>query len=228
VKKNIIIILKIFLIILASLSLAKGIYNSYLYSHDFQYSPTVMAWSGQNHYQYMLDGGALMLSQNGEYGQALHIIFYPFTLLSWDKAKILWMFINVILAFFLPIFLSKKISLDNEKIFYLLAIFLAGTPSRNVIGNGQLSLVMMSFLILPFFYQRTFQIILSGIVYLKYNIGYMLFLYFLSKKEIKNIFNSSIIFILGWLIYCFITNSNLVTNFAEPLRLTFHLKQPVN
>lgn len=221
---------KFILIILSILSLGRGIFNAYLHSHDFQYSPAVMAWSGINHYQYVLNGGRemandiLMLSQNGEYGQGLFILFYPFTLLSWDFAKFTMMIINVFLSIFLPIFLSKKFNLSREKTFLLLTLFLISTPCRNVIGNGQISFIMLFFISLPFFYKQITHIILSGVVYLKYNIGYLLFLYFLSKKEIKNTLYSSIIFIFGWLIYCFITNSNLLINLIEPLKVTFYIK----
>lgn len=223
-KKNFHNLIKFFLLILAFISLFKGIYNAYIGSIDFHYSPAVMAWGGKNHYEFMLNGGALMLSQNGEYGQGIYILFYPFTLMSWTQAKIVWMLINVFLAFFLPIFFSRKFNLNKEMTFLVILIFIAGTPSRNVIGNGQLSLVMMTFLIIPFFYKKLFQIILSGLVYLKYNMGYILFLYFISKKEIKNLIYSSTIFIFGWLIYCYITDTNLIINFFEPLKLTLYLK----
>ena len=223
-KKNLYILIKYFLLIFAFISLFKGIYNAYILSIDFHYSPAVMAWSGKNHYEFMLNGGALMLSQNGEYGQGIYILFYPFTLMSWTEAKVVWMLINVSLSFFLPIFFSRKFNLNKEMTILVILIFIAGTPSRNVIGNGQLSLVMMTFLIIPFFYNKLFKIILSGIVYLKYNMGYILFLYFISKKEIKNLIYSSIIFILGWLIYCYITDSNLIVNFFQPLKLTLYLK----
>ena len=223
-KKNLYSLIKFFLLIFALVSLFRGIYNAYVGSIDFHYSPAVMAWSGINHYEFMLNGGALMLSQNGEYGQGIYILLYPFTLMSWTQAKVMWMLINVFLAFFLPIFLSRKFNLNKEMTFLVVLLFIAGTPSRNVIGNGQLSLVMMTFLIIPFFYKKLFQIILSGIVYLKYNMGYILFLYFISKKEIKNLFFSSIIFILGWLIYCYVTDSNLIVNFFQPLKLTLYLK----
>lgn len=223
-KKNLYTLIKFFLFIFAFVSLLRGIYNAYIGSIDFHYSPAVMAWSGKNHYEFMLNGGALMLSQNGEYGQGIYVLFYPFTLMSWTQAKVVWMLINVSLAFFLPFFLSRKFKLNKEMTFLVILLFIAGTPSRNVIGNGQLSLVMMSFLIIPFFYKRLFQIILSGIVYLKYNMGYILFLYFISKKDIKKLIFSSIIFILGWLIYCYITDSNLIVNFFQPLELTLYLK----
>ena len=223
-KKNLYTLIKFFLIIFAFVSLFRGVYNAYIGSINFHYSPAVMAWSGENHYEFMLNGGALMLSQNGEYGQGIYILFYPFTLMSWTQAKVVWMLINISLAFFLPIFFSRKFNLNKEMTLLVILIFIAGTPSRNVIGNGQLSLVMMTFLIIPFFYKKFFQLVLSGIVYLKYNMGYILFLYFISKKEIKNLIYSSIIFILGWIIYCYITDTNLIINFFQPLKLTLYLK----
>ena len=83
------------LFLIALVSLLRGIYNAYLRSHDFNYSPAVMAWEGKNHYLFMLEGGDFMLSQNGEYLQALYILYYPFTLLSWEFAKILWIIIQI-------------------------------------------------------------------------------------------------------------------------------------
>ena len=246
-NKNFILFLKFLLIILSVISLGRGIFNASVNSQDFNYSPAVMTWNGINHYQYLLNKDPpiitedrhilnegeesasyiLMKSQYGEYGQGLFILLYPFTLMTWSYAKLAWMSINVFLAFFLPIFLSKKFNLDKEKTFFLITLFLVSTPCRNVIGVGQLSFMIMFFLILPFFYTRIFYIIFSGFVYLKYSIGYLLFLYFLSKKEIKNILYSSLIFIFGWLIYSFVTNSNLIINLIEPLRVTLYIKTTI-
>ena len=224
-NKNFILFLKFLLIILASSSLYKGIMNSILIGHDFDYRGAILMWDGINHYQYMMKGNEITEIQNGYYGQGFFVLLYPFTLLTLDYAKIIWTLINVLLSFILPIFLSKKFNLDNEKTFYLLVIFLASTPCRVAIGNGQFSLIIMTFLLLPFFYKKSFYVILSGIAYLKYNIGYLLFLYFLSQKQIKNVFFSLIIFILGWFFYCFITNSNLLINLLEPVKLALYIKQ---
>ena len=82
-----------------------------------------MAWEGKNHYLFMLEGGDFMLSQNGEYLQALYILYYPFTLLSWEYAKISWMTINTLLAFFLPIFIGRKFELKNYTLLILVCLF---------------------------------------------------------------------------------------------------------
>ena len=100
-KKNYKSLFLFFLILIASVSLLRGIYNADIHSNDFNYSPAVMAWEGKNHYLFMLEGGSFMKSQNGEYLQALYILYYPFTLLPWGYAKLLWMIINVSLVFFL-------------------------------------------------------------------------------------------------------------------------------
>ena len=65
---------------------------------------------------------------------------------------------------------------------------------------------------------------MSGISYVKYNIGYLLFLYFLSRKEFKKLAYSLIIIFFGWVIYCYITNTNLIDNLFQPLQLALHLK----
>ncbi len=213
-----------FLFLIASISLLKGIYNANIHSNDFNYSPAVMVWEGNNHYDHRLNGGTFMQSQNGEYLQALYILYYPFTVIPWEYAKILWMIINVFLAIFLPFFIGKKFELQKDTLAVLICLFIAGTPSRNVIGNGQLGLVIMFFLFIPFYFKNFFYILLSGISYLKYNIGYLLFLYFLSNKEIKKLIISLIIVFIGWISYCHITNTNLIDNLFQPLQLALHLK----
>ena len=182
IYKNIFLFL---LFLIALVSLSRGIYNGYLSSHDFNYAPALMAWEGKNHYLFMLGGGDFMWSQNGEYLQALYILYYPFTLLSWEFAKILWIIINIFFVFFLPIFIGKKFGLQKYMLLVLVCLFLAGTPSRNVIGNGQLGLVIMSFLIIPFYFKSFFYILLVEFLILNTTLG-ILFLYFLSKKNLKN------------------------------------------
>jgi len=223
-NKNFILFFKFLLIILALSSIIKGIMNAVFIGHDFDYRGAVLMWEGINHYQYMMKGNEIMEIQNGYYGQGFFVLLYPLTLIPLDYSKLVWTLINVFLSFFLPIFLSKKLNLDHEKTFYLLVLFIASTPCRVVIGNGQFSLIVMSFLFLPFFYKKSFYIILSGIAYLKYNIGYLLLLYFLSNRQIKNVFFSLIIFTLSWFFYSFITNSNLFINLLEPLKLALYIK----
>ena len=135
-KKNYKIIFLFLLFLIALLSLSKGIHNAYLSSQDFNYSPAVMAWGGKNHYLFMLEGGDLMLNQNGEYLQALYILYYPFTLLSWEYAKLSRMIINILLVFLLPIFIGKKFGLHKYTLLILVFLFLAGSSVFTTGGHN--------------------------------------------------------------------------------------------
>ena len=226
-KYKLIIILILGLI--SSISTTKAFLDSQNLSFDFHFSPTKLVAEGINHYQYILDGkhdhgpdDKLMYDQNGNYAQGLFIILIPFTWLGWEDAKLVWSIINIALALIIPLVLCKKFKLDNFKTFLVLSIFLSSTIFRIHIGYGQHTLILLIFLILPFLNKNFFNIALSGIVYFKYNIGYGLFLYFLSLKRFKYIFLSSFPLIFGWLSYCYITNTNLLTNILEPLRVIMY------
>ena len=232
-KYKLIIILILGLI--SSISTTKAFLDSQNLSFDFHFSPTKLVAEGINHYQYILDGkhdhgpdDKLMYDQNGNYAQGLFIILIPFTWLGWEDAKLVWSIINIALALIIPLVLCKKFKLDNFKTFLVLSIFLSSTIFRIHIGYGQHTLILLIFLILPFLNKKFFSIALSGIVYFKYNIGYGLFLYFLSLKRFKYIFLSSFPLIFGWLSYCYITNTNLLTNILEPLRVIMYWNSEAN
>ena len=221
----------ILLTILSILSLSSGIYKSQKLSHDFLYSPSVLVWEGENHYRYILEEDQtqkkdekFLYYQRSGYGQALYIIYYPFTKLSWENAKLLWMFINLSLAFFIPILLSRNQLLKNHEIFICVTLFLIGTPVRHVLNMGQQSLFIFFFLILPFLNQRKVSLFLGGISLVKYSIGYGLFLFILTQKNLLKIFLVSLISLTRWLTYCFLTKTNLLINILEPLQTTLHLQ----
>ena len=76
-------------------TISKGLKNSM----DFQWHPSKLFWEGINHYKYFLEGGKMFMAQGGQYGHALQIILYPFTLVEWHTAKASWVVINVLLSF---------------------------------------------------------------------------------------------------------------------------------
>ncbi len=221
--------------LISFISITKSFLDAQNLSFDFHFSPTKLVADGVNHYQYILDGkhdhgpdDKLMYDQNGNYAQGLFVILIPFTWFSWDEAKLIWSIINIALAFIIPLILCKKFGLDNFKTFLILSIFLCSTIFRIHIGYGQQTLILLIFLILPFLRKNFSNIALSGIAYFKYNIGYGLFLYFLSLKNLKYISLSLLPLIFGWLSYCYITNTNLITNILEPLRVILYWNSEEN
>lgn len=219
-----------FLIILVVL-LGSSLFSSYFQvvkdvvstsgHHDFQWSPAKLVFEKVNHYQYMLDGNTekIMMSQYGEYLHGLYILFYPFTLMEWSYAKISWMITNMILLFLIPIMLCKKFSLSLEKTILIVFFFSFCIVSKVQIITGQQTLLILFFFVLPFIKETKINIILSGISYFKYTIGYAIFFIFLSSKKFKFLFLSIVPSILGWLLYSLVTDSSLLLTMFQPFEL---------
>ena len=220
------IFLIFFLTLLSIISVGNAFYQAQLISFDFHFSPTKLVADGINHYEYILDGNhddgpddKIMYDQNGVYAQGLFVMLIPFTYLGWENAKLVWSILNITIALFIPLLLCKKFHISKFQTFLIVNLFLISTVFRIHIGYGQQTLLTLIFLILPFVSSSKLSIIFSGISFFKFNIGYVLFLYFLSLKKFKNIIFSAIPCIIGWLIYCFLTDTNLIKNLFQPLQL---------
>ena len=197
---------------------------------DFQWSPAKLVWEGVNHYQYMMNGNIdnkIILTQNGEYHQGLYILFYPFTLLQWEYAKILWTLINIFLLIIIPLSLCKKFGLTKEKTLFAIVCILIMISSKQNLGLGQQNLFIMLFLILPFISEKKLSYMLSGISYFKYNTGYALFLLIISERKYKILILSLMPAFFGWIIYCYVTKSNYIDNIFEPLKLVLYLESTI-
>jgi hypothetical protein len=222
----------IFFFVLFSLALISVIHSfneSQKYSYDFHYYPTKLVSEGINHYQYVLDGkhdrgpaDRMLYSQDGIYGHGLFIALLPLTLLDWDTAKTVWAFLNILFCFFILFFLRKKFRLPKNIFIVSACLFLMSTPLRINIGYGQQTLFTFLFFLLPFVFRGKISIILSGLSYFKYNIGYVLFIYIFFQKNINKVLISLIPCIIGWLSYAYITNTSALKNLFEPFLVLGH------
>ncbi len=190
-------------------------------SLDFQWSPSKLVANGINHYQYMLDGNRekIIGSQFGEYLHGTYILYYPLTLLSWHHAKIAWLIINIFLVILIPYLICKKFLSDNYKTILIIFFFAVCNVTKVNLIIGQYSLFIMFFLCLPYLYKSNLTLILSGISYFKYSIGYVLFLNFLITKNIKKIIFPFIPVLIGIIIYSFLTDTNIFATFFQPIEL---------
>jgi len=155
--------------------------------------------------------------EGGEYSHLFYIIFYPFSFTTFDNTKIIWSFINILLAIFIPYFIGRSLKLSSIEIFISITFFFISFPVRSTISLGQNSLFILLFFSLPFIINNKLTAAISGISYSKYSFGYVLFLYYINKK--KYLFFSLIPSVIGWLIYALITNSNLIVNLFEPIEV---------
>jgi len=228
-NKKIKILFFTIVIILALISVIHSFNQSQKFSYDFHYYPSKLVSEGINHYQYVLDGkhdrgpaDRMLYSQDGIYAHGLFILLLPFTLLEWDIAKTIWAFLNISFCSIILFFFYRGFSIPRNIFILSACLFLMSTPLRINIGYGQQTLLTFLFFILPFVFKNKISILFSGISYFKYNIGYVLFIYFFSLKNINKILISSIPCIFGWLLYSFITNTNIIQNLFEPILVLNH------
>ena len=220
IKKNQKILLY-FLVIISIFSFIDTVSKGLVNGCDFQWQPAVLFWEGVNHYQkFIINGKGDFLCQNGEYAHLLHVLYYPFILFKWETARMVWLGVNIIFIFLIPILICKSFKLSKYKTILLLLIFITCYPSRMTLNYGQQSLFVMFFMMLPFIFFNRVSSIFSGLSYVKYSTGYIVFLNFLASKQYKYFILASIPYFVGWLIYFSVSSSDPLINFFEPIQLS--------
>jgi len=192
-------------------------------SADFLWQASKCTFDGINFYSSYLsrDGECPYFMNDGAaYAQGFYIILYPFTFFEWNVAKILWFLLNIILIVSTIIILCKKFELKSVETLLIIFVVLYSIIIRINFIMGQHTIFTLFFLTLPFVYKSRLFTILSGISYLKYNIGYVLFLLFFVSKEYKKIFLSLIPAISGLIIFCLLTETNIIESIFQPIELS--------
>ena len=211
-----------FLIIVSIASFVNTVSKGLVNGCDFQWQPAVLLWEGINHYEkFIINGKGDFLCQNGEYAHFFHVLLYPFTLFSWEIARAIWLIVNIIFIFLIPILICKAMGLSRYKTILLLLIFITCYPSRMTLNYGQQSLFVLFFMLLPFIFNNKSS---SFLLVFLYKIQYRLynFFEFSSPKQYKYFFP-----ILNTLsnrvdnLFLF-TNSDPITNFFEPIQLSLN------
>jgi len=200
-------------------------------SADFHLYPAKCLYNGINHYTSYLnrDGKCIFfMTQWGEYAQGFYVMLFPFTFLDWNSAKIIWFLLNLSFIFLITYFLCKKFQISKLYFYLLLVLIYSSLVTKATLAMGQQAIFILFFLCLPFVFKSKLANILSGVSYFKYSIGYVLFIFYLISKKYKRLTLSLMPCVIGWLIYCYITNSNLFYNLFQPIELTIKNASTIN
>ena len=100
----------------------------------------------------MLEGNRekIIGSQFGEYLHGLYILIYPFTLLTWENAKIAWFIFNFVIAVLIPLLICKKFKLQTSETILIIFFFLASNVTKAHMVIGKQSILILFFFCLPF------------------------------------------------------------------------------
>ena len=114
--------------------------------------------------------------------------------------------------------ICKKFKIETSKMILIIFFATCNVTKVNII-IGQYSLFILFFFCLPFLFKSKLALILSGISYFKYSLSYVLLLNFLATKNIKKIIYPLFPVIVGLVIYCILTKTNVFFSFFEPFQL---------
>ena len=207
----------------AFISVAQGLNNALLYSQDFQWSPSVLFWDGINPYNYYLNGNEdnrIILAQAPNYLHSTYIFLYPFTLLDWESAKVLWALSSLLFAVISVWFLCRYAGCTFYETLFVAFVFLCSTPLRNTIGNGQHStLVLLAFC--GFFLKRKALGDLSvGFGFFKYSFMPPFFLYLFFTRGFKAAVFLIVPSLIGWLVFSIYIGSTPHETLILPLKVS--------
>jgi hypothetical protein len=134
------------LTVLAALSVGVGLVNAAHRSQDFQWSGVhlllahVDAWA-----EYLRDDPQhrLMLQQIPNYLPVLYAVLWPLGLLPLGAASVVWALCNVGFAIGSTLLAGQRYRLRRSSLVAIVCLMLMTTATRNSIGNGQQSLLVL-------------------------------------------------------------------------------------
>jgi Glycosyltransferase family 87 len=141
------------LLLLGALALLRGL-NAALApngSQDFQWSAARAILQDRNPYREYLEYKAgqrdkpYILTQSPNYPASAYVFLLPFGLLSWPAAKVAWAAANVLFTGAILAGLQRLVPLpDTRRLVLAGALVLAATCHRNIVGNGQHTLLALA------------------------------------------------------------------------------------
>ncbi len=216
--------------LLALLSVADGIRNSILHSLDFQWSP---AWLLAQHvdpwavYLAGNSGHRILLNQVPNYLHELYVAMLPFGYLPLLPAKLLWAAINLALVLASCICVAKLYELDGQRGWLLTILVLTGTPFRVIIGNGQVTAVVLVTLALwALVASHAGRGMLLGLAWAKYSVPPVLAVFLLLRRRWRLLFCSALPPVAGFLFFYAWLRMPFWTLLTEPFRCAAHNVSP--
>jgi hypothetical protein len=208
----------------ALVSLAVGVGEGVHRGTDFQWSGARLVAEHQDPWKTFLSGDPkhqIILGQQPNYLPELFVLFLPLGLMPFSKAVIVWAVINVTLAILSARLVARIFNLDSRQSLTCSLLFLACTPLRVTIANGQQGILVLFFLTASVYCTTVaWQGIWLGLSYCKYSFAPVMVLSWLFDRRYVAILTSAIPPLLGMAIVYFLIGSSLLDITLGPLRVS--------
>ena len=173
-------------------------------SIDIQWFPAKLFWNGINPYYEHIQNKTMFLAQKPNYSHLLYIVLYPLAILDWEIVKVIWASGSII-TFILTLVIFNKSQISEPFLLFSTFFLLWGTPLANVISNGQITIYIMFFTSLAWYYKdKSFLIttISLAFVFTKYSFGLPILMGFFLAGYYSQVTYALLINIIAVIIFC--------------------------
>ncbi|HEX4021979.1 MAG TPA: glycosyltransferase family 87 protein [Acidobacteriaceae bacterium] len=216
--------------LLALVSVADGIRNSMLHSLDFQWSPARLLTRHIDPWAVYLAGDPqhrILLNQVPNYLHELYVLMLPFGYLPYTPAKLLWAAINLALVLLTCGCVVRLYELEGRKAWLFTVLVLTGTPFRVVLGNGQITALVLACLALWAVVDSSRgRGLLLGLAYTKYSVPPVLAVFLLLRRRWRVLFYSLLPPLVGFLFIDQWLNTPARVLLLEPFRASTNNVSP--
>ena len=196
------------LIVCAVISAGAGLSNALHHSQDFQWSGARVLLDRTDPWAEYLRGDPahrFVLCQVPNYLAILYILLAPLALLPIFSANLAWALINIVFAVVSAVLAGRFFGLSRRGLLVMACLTLMATPTRNAIGNGQQSLLVLFFWCLALLAPAVTpaRSLLAGISYLKFTFAPPMAMLLLLRAGLKGVLLSTLpacaAVVLAWL-----------------------------
>jgi hypothetical protein len=212
----------------------KGFLTAMVNSGDMQWFPAVLFWDGLNPYTEYLNRhhtveaalnweSVWMGSQKPNYSHLLYILLYPLTDISWEKVKIIWAILSMFsFSLILIFFYRNKITLAF--LLLITVLLLIGYPVSNIIGNGQITLIIALCVTVAWIYRKKYffvTMIALSIAFIKYSFGLPILFGFFVAGYYKEVIGAILVNLVAVVIYSLLFDIGIVESLLLPIKVAF-------
>lgn len=162
---------------------------------------------------------------------AMMLLLMPLALFSWPTAKLIFMFINIVLMLITAILVVRWLPFAGVQLprldgILIFLVYIDLSATRIAIENGQTTLLVFLLMLVAVLYaQRDWRIsgLALGLALSKYSLSLPVFLFLLFKRKFNILILAAAVQLLGILGIASITRTSPVTIVQENIQLFFRL-----
>jgi Glycosyltransferase family 87 len=207
-------------------TLLHGKVNRISFGCDFQWSAVRILLSHRDPWAIYLAGdsrGEFLLNQVPNYPHELYVVLFPFGLLPFSEARIIWAFVNLVLVCVTCFCIAHLYELPKLKLWLLFVMVGTSAPFRESIRNGQLNGLSIACIALwALVNTQRGRGLLLGLSYTKYSLPPVLVLFLLLRKRWRLLLYSVVPPLAGFLILYAWLREPALKLALEPLKTATH------